>query len=214
MVYTPSFASREELAFALESGAYLNLGSISELEELVENFEPTEISLRVSPGISAGENDKIKTGGDDSKFGIEKEKLPLAKELAEKRGFKITSLHMHIGSGFYDPDTFAEAVRVLTILARDFEDLKILDLGGGFGMQYKPKDKEIDIEAFVSSAEPFVKDLESCTGSPTLRLLAYNVSSKIPQRTNKSKRFMGSLCVVPKKPVVEFFLKSFYINRK
>ena len=164
VVYTPSFASREELEFALESGAYLNLGSISELEELVENFEPTEISLRVSPGISAGENDKIKTGGDDSKFGIEKEKLSLARELAEKKGFKITGLHMHIGSGFYDPDTFAEAVRVLTILAKDFQDLKILDLGGGFGVSYRPEDKEIDLESFVQKASPYIEALENHLG--------------------------------------------------
>ena len=87
-IYTPVFAGREEISIALANDAYLNLGSISELEELVENFEPTEISLRVSPGIAAGENEKIKTGGDDSKFGIEKEKLFQAKELAESKGFQ------------------------------------------------------------------------------------------------------------------------------
>lgn len=164
IVFTPVFASLEEIKYAIEHGAYLNLGSVSELKSLVENFEPLEFSLRVSPGIEAGENEKIKTGGDNSKFGIEKEKLLYAKELAENHGFKITGLHMHIGSGFYEPETFAEAVKVLTILARDFKDLKILDLGGGFGVPYRPGDKEIDIEAFVQAAKPFVDNLSEHLG--------------------------------------------------
>jgi len=59
---------------------------------------------------------------------------------------------MHIGSGILDPEPYFEAMENLLATARDVHDnlgidFEFIDMGGGFGVPYKPDEAELDLQA-------------------------------------------------------------------
>ena len=75
----------------------------------------------------------MRTAGVQSKFGVDLGQLDRLIELSSTHGFKITGLHAHVGSGIKSPETWAETVR-LAEYASKIPTVKVLDVGGGFGI--------------------------------------------------------------------------------
>jgi diaminopimelate decarboxylase len=100
----------------------------------------------------------LRTGGSESKFGIPVTHIPRLKSVVEKYKLKITGLHHHIGTTSYtNAKILSQAMSLLFNVAYQFPDLKHLDFGGGFYVNYKPTDKPIDIKAMGSAAEKLGK---------------------------------------------------------
>jgi diaminopimelate decarboxylase len=53
----------------------------------------------VNPGIGSGSHGKTTVGGPEASFGIWHELVPQTLDIAEEHSLKITTIHMHIGSG-------------------------------------------------------------------------------------------------------------------
>ena len=139
--------SREELRQALEWGlgrlVVDNLHELKMLGELVKEMGCTQdILLRLTPGVDPHTHRYIATGVTDSKFGI-----PLAQ--AEKAvamamsipGLNLLGLHFHIGSQISEVEPYQESVKRLLSIAAEMKqkhgfELKELDIGGGFAVQY------------------------------------------------------------------------------
>ena len=120
-----------------------NLPELAMLRELAleQNCVP-DILLRLSPGVDPHTHRYNTTGTTDSKFG-----LPLSdwdKALADAMSaseLNLVGLHFHLGSSIFEIEPYQAAVGIVldfAAVARQkygFE-LKELDIGGGFAVQY------------------------------------------------------------------------------
>ncbi len=165
ILYTSNSVGFEEIEEAVEEGAKINIDSLSNLEKFGKKFGNTyPVGIRLRPNVMAGENLKISTGHDKSKFGIPVEKLGEILQLVREHGIKITVLHEHTGSGISDLKKYMEAVNVLLGITRYFPDLKCVDLGGGFKVPYKPGDAEMNIGQLGREIKLVFKKLEEEQG--------------------------------------------------
>ena len=160
IIFTPSNPSDEEIKLVGNLGVLQNLGSLSELERFGKNFPNQEVSIRICPEVGQGEFDKIKTGQQNTKFGIMIPDIPKVKEICEKYHLKMVGIHSHIGSGFYKVHEFKVSVYAVCDVAKQFQNLKFLDFGGGFGVNYVLGKDEIDLHNFSEEIEPIIRDFE------------------------------------------------------
>lgn len=165
IMFTGNNSDDNELETVHGHGVIPNIGSISELERFGKKFPGAEVSVRFNPGFGAGETRHVVTGGKRSKFGVSDKEINHVKEILEEYKLKLVGVHCHIGSGFYKARVFRKSVRNILSIASKFKKLKFVDLGGGFGVRYGPKSKDIDITDFFSSIENDIEVFEKNNGS-------------------------------------------------
>jgi len=139
--------TREEIAFALESGiGQLNVESKEELE-IIDRVAAlrsikARVSVRVNPDVDAGTHDKIATGRKADKFGIPlTEAWDACQRARTLSHLEVEGVACHIGSQITDSKPFDDAFAKVANLARELQAdgfaLKRIDLGGGLGIRYK-----------------------------------------------------------------------------
>ena len=106
--------------------------------------------MRVNPEIGAGHHSHCITAGPDSKFGLWEEETIQAYAIAKRARVERFGIHMHIGSGILDVEPYVLAVEKLLSIAKRVHDevgvnFEFIDIGGGFGVPYKPEDQEFDL---------------------------------------------------------------------
>jgi len=158
IIFTPSNPTDEEIKFVGDLGVLQNLGSLSELDRFGKMFPGQEVSVRLSPNIGVGEFDKTTTGQNESKFGIVFDDFEEVRNICNKYNLHLFGIHCHLGSGFYSTKEFTEAFDLLLNLSQKFSDIKFIDMGGGFGVQYHPDKEEINIEDFAKALKEKLKD--------------------------------------------------------
>lgn len=141
--------SREELSMALENhvGTIIvdNFHELELLQSLLEE-QPTTVNiiLRVAPGVSAHTHEYDQTGQIDSKFGfdIDSGQADQAFEMVNQNSnLNLIGIHGHIGSQIFESEGFdLEVERLMQLLVHwkeryDFVG-EVLNVGGGFGIQY------------------------------------------------------------------------------
>lgn len=160
----------KELELVAKSGVTINIDSISQLERLAKicckhgvssrierastKTPRPKLSFRINPDVGAGHHHKVVTGSAATKFGIAKENALDAYRRAKSLGFDIVGIHAHAGSGIMESDTHVKVTERLCALAKNIEkelgiNLDFVDIGGGFGIPYKPGQKPIDIDDFA-----------------------------------------------------------------
>lgn len=139
ILYTENFISSEEVDFAIQNGVTLNVGALSTLEEHGEKLRGRSVFIRINPDQGAGEHYMVITGGPDSKFGICSKDFEAVRETARKFDIKIIGLHQHIGSNLKaaDKDIFLETTKYVFEVAKQFPDVKYINIGGGMGVKYR-----------------------------------------------------------------------------
>jgi len=143
--FTPTFASREEISFAVKQQAQITLDSIGLLDWFVEVFSETPIGLRMNPSVMAGAYEKTSVGHAKAKFGIAMDHLGEILDKVDQKQIQINGLHIHSGSDILEMDQFMTAVEALLKVAPAFKSLVYIDLGSGFKVPYYPGDKETDM---------------------------------------------------------------------
>lgn len=152
IIFTGSNPSTEELRMVSETGVLINAGSLSELRRVGEIGVAKEVALRLNPGIAEAEHDHLRTGNADSKFGIALDEIDAAKTLLTKHKLRLKGLHIHIGSGLYNLESFETGMKNLLEVAPSFGTFDFIDFGGGYGIYYEPEQGSIPIEAFGAAA--------------------------------------------------------------
>lgn len=145
ILFTPNFAPCEEYAKALAEGVWTTLDNLYPLRAWPELFRGHALLLRVDLGAGAGHHKHVRTGGNESKFGIPVRELDEARELAAKRDIRVVGLHTHAGSGIKDPAHWRTTGLQLAHAAAAFENLEFLDLGGGLGVPEHGGDPALDL---------------------------------------------------------------------
>jgi diaminopimelate decarboxylase/aspartate kinase len=151
ILYTPNFAARAELAAALALGVGVTIDSLFVLDRWDELLAGREVLLRVDPGIGRGHHDYVKTGGQQSKFGIALADLDRARALVDKAGARVIGLHAHAGSGILEAGSWAEVALTLAQAAERFPDVRVLDVGGGLGVPERPGQAPLALEELNAS---------------------------------------------------------------
>ena len=93
--------------------------------------------MRVTPGIEPETHRAIRTGQEDSKFGIPMRDVERALERCAAAGLELRGLHAHIGSQVFDLDVYESLADVL----HEIGDYPLLNLGGGFAIAYTREDR-------------------------------------------------------------------------
>lgn len=150
-LFTPNFAPRADYADAFQRGVPTTLDSLYPLQHWPELFANREIMLRVDLGRGLGHHDKVRTGGEGSKFGLPLDQLDALVALAQKNCTRIAGLHAHLGSGILEVNHWAEVYGQLASLAERIGSVAYLNLGGGLGVPSHPDDAELDLAALNAS---------------------------------------------------------------
>lgn len=162
ILYTGNNHSDWELKFAVDNKIKLNLDDISQLDRVVKYGKTPMISFRVNPAIDGGYQKELYFGSKDSKFGVIERDIVAAYRKAKDYGFSKFGIHMMAGSGVLDPEFFKNvAEKMMQIVEKIKKEVGItfdfIDLGGGFGVPYKPDDKPLDIEKTAAGVASILK---------------------------------------------------------
>lgn len=147
LLFTPNFAPRREYERALEVGARVTVDNTFILERWGDLFGGREIFVRVDTGTGRGHHAHVRTAGPQAKFGIGQGDLERTARLADRAGARIVGLHTHMGSGIFDPGSWAEAAAALVSATERFPHAKVLDMGGGLGVPEMPSQSALDMAA-------------------------------------------------------------------
>lgn len=113
------------------------------------------VRLRINTGVHANTHDFLATAREDQKFGIPIKDAPaLVAKIRSERHLKFIGLHQHVGSQIFAFDGLVESARRLVRLHADLlagGDIAELNLGGGFGINYKPADEAPAVEAALEA---------------------------------------------------------------
>ena len=153
VVFHGNVKTEDEIRMGLSRGVgYFVVDSLAELAAISriagEAGDQAAILLRLTPGIEAHTHAFIQTGQFDSKFGfgmkdgIHEEALEEALRLPN---LVLKGFHAHIGSQIFEEDPFVHnAQRLMEFMRVALERHRywpeVLDIGGGFGVQYGPED--------------------------------------------------------------------------
>lgn len=151
ILYISNNNSSAEMLNAIAHGCLISVDSLSQLEMLGKLKPGIKVMTRLNPGIGAGHHDKVVTGGANSKFGIGLDKIDDIMAIIDKYKMTLAGLNQHIGSLFMKPEPYLDAVAVLLetaekLPAKIFQNLEILDFGGGFGIPYRKYEKEMRLD--------------------------------------------------------------------
>lgn len=123
-----------------------------------------DILLRIKPGVDAHTHNFIRTGQIDSKFGFALETgeaFDAVKFALECKNLNFVGLHCHIGSQILDTQGFEAAAEVMLTFMKKIRDelgtdVRDLNLGGGFGIQYTENDDPLPYETFMEAVSVIV----------------------------------------------------------
>jgi diaminopimelate decarboxylase len=147
ITYTGVGKTDEEIEYGLRENIFnFTVESLQEIKVISEIAHRlsliARISIRVNPDINANTHPYITTGMKENKFGIDsKEILNVFKEASRLPNIDIIGLHSHIGSQITEVEPYIETVEYLSKLLKQLDtmniDIRYLNVGGGFGVQYK-----------------------------------------------------------------------------
>jgi diaminopimelate decarboxylase len=149
IMFSSNDTPAEEYVEARRLGAVINLDDISHIDYLERHAGlPDFLSFRYNPG-RLREGNAIIGKPEEAKYGFTREHLFEGYRLARQKGVKRFGLHAMIVSNELNLGYHLETARMLFDLVAELsKDLGIrfefVNLGGGFGIPYRPEQTAID----------------------------------------------------------------------
>jgi diaminopimelate decarboxylase len=166
----PEGDDRRALEDMLLRGMRYNVCSLRQLY-LIGDFAKEhcpQLSIRVHPGIGAGESASRNTGDDYSCFGVHLTDIEKALDYARNNGLRFTQVHVHIGSGG-DPELWRQNIGLeLGFIEKYFPDAETVSFGGGLKEARMPGEKSADISALGLYAKQQLEGFYERTGRKLL----------------------------------------------
>ncbi|GAA4780352.1 bifunctional aspartate kinase/diaminopimelate decarboxylase [Lysobacter hankyongensis] len=153
VLFTPSFAPRDEYRVAFDRGVNVTVDSVEALQRWPEVFQGRALWLRLDLGRGDGHHEKVRTGGAEAKFGLPLAKVDAFVAEARRLDAKIVALHAHLGSGIDNPAHWREVYADLASLAEQIGTVDTLDIGGGLPVPYTPESRPFDVAAWRSGLD-------------------------------------------------------------
>jgi len=162
------FFHASDAEFCIENNVYTNCGTLGMLAEYGQTLKrlgkgSNNVSIRINPGEGSGHSKKTNTGGPYSKHGIWYQSLDEARAIAKEYGLRINGVHIHIGSGG-DMEHLKRLTGKLVDFAKEFEDVEVINFGGGLPYQYHEDQQQADVSGYKPILEERVAVLEKHFG--------------------------------------------------
>lgn len=140
---------------AAAAGIVINLESVREMEILAQlgassGLRP-KVAVRVNPDFEL-KSSGMKMGGGPKQFGVDAEQVPAMLKRMKDLPLEFFGFHIFSGSQNLRAEAIIEAQRNTFDLARRLsadapDPVKLLNLGGGFGIPYFPGEQPLDLDA-------------------------------------------------------------------
>ncbi len=130
-----------------------NHAEIEKLSAFARSERPVWVMLRVNTGIQARTHAYVRTGGEDSKFGLLPDDIPAAiARVCAAPALRFAGLHSHLGSQIFEAEPYGASLSVLLDLcaaAATIADVPALVVGGGFGVDPRHDGTRSDVAAIL-----------------------------------------------------------------
>lgn len=145
--------SETELGQAAAAGILINCESMREIALLGDiarrTGRPARVAVRVNPDFEL-KSSGMKMGGGPKQFGIDAELVPQALAEIGRRGLAFEGFHIFSGSQNLRAESICEAQNkayelALRLSAHAPGPVKVLNLGGGFGIPYFPGERPLEL---------------------------------------------------------------------
>jgi diaminopimelate decarboxylase len=152
VMFTSNDTPSAEYVKARQLGAIINLDDITHIDYLAKHAGlPELISFRYNPG-QLREGNLIIGKPQEAKYGFTREQLFQGYRTVKDRGVKRFGLHAMIASNELNLEYHIETARLLFDLIADLSKelgirFEFVNLGGGFGIPYRPDQTAIDWQA-------------------------------------------------------------------
>jgi diaminopimelate decarboxylase len=142
-----------ELRQAIAAGLTIELESRTEAERVASagrdlGLQP-RVAVRVNPDFQV-KGSGMRMSGGSQQFGVDAEVVPEFLVELDRKGLDVLGFHIFAGSQNLHAETLCQAQRQTVDLILDLADAspqptRYVNLGGGFGIPYFPKDEELDL---------------------------------------------------------------------
>ena len=167
IVFSGVGKTEEELEIAINKKILLiNCESESEaklIDKIAKKLKKkVSIGFRLNPNIDAKTHKKISTGKAENKFGLSiKNFKSFFRDISMYQNIRLDALSVHIGSQILTDSPYKKTLNVMSKLIEELNlELKFVDLGGGFGINYSGKDKPINLTKYSALVDNFSKKLK------------------------------------------------------
>jgi diaminopimelate decarboxylase len=147
---------RAIVAGRVRFGVIDNAEEIERLASIAGRAAPVDVMLRINTGIEAHTHEFVRTGGENTKFGIpEREAEAALQRIAALPQLRLIGLHGHVGSQILDPRPLVANLEALLRYAGIARTLGLplaeLIVGGGIGIEDGPSEpRPFDLDDFAA----------------------------------------------------------------
>jgi diaminopimelate decarboxylase len=156
-----------ELAQAVAAGVTIEMESEREAERITAAGERLgvrpRVAVRVNPDFEV-KGSGMRLGGGPQQFGIDCERVPALVRELRTRDLEFLGFHIFAGSQNLRAEILADAQRKTISLAVRLseltgQELRYLNIGGGFGIPYTDKDEPLDLPAVGANLDALMRDV-------------------------------------------------------
>ena len=150
---------KKVLLINIESESELNL--INKLSKKISR--KISIGIRLNPNVTGKTHQKISTGGKAEKFGLSyNDFISLSKKIKKMKNLNLQGISVHIGSQITSINPFKKVLSIINkIINKTKINFKFIDLGGGMGISYSKKEKQINLAQYAKLVNKFIKNKDS-----------------------------------------------------
>lgn len=158
-----------ELAQAVAAGVLLNLESAREARELARLSAtlglPARVAVRVNPDFEL-KLSGMKMGGGSQQFGVDAEEVPDLLAEIGRLGLSFEGFHIYSGSQNLKAASICEAQQksvelAIRLAAAAPAPVRVLNIGGGFGIPYFPGDRPLDLDPIGANLQALKKTVDA-----------------------------------------------------
>ena len=175
IMFTSNDTPSAEYVKARQLGAIINLDDISHIDFLQKSAGlPDLLSFRYNPG-ALREGNAIIGKPEQAKYGFTRDQLFEGYRMARDRGVQRFGLHAMVVSNELNLEYHLETARMLFDLVAEITRdvgirIEFVNLGGGFGIPYKPEQTAIDWQALGAGVRDVYNAKVKARGLHPLRL--------------------------------------------
>ena len=164
IVFSGVGKTSEELSLAISKKILLinaeSRSEILEIERIAKNKKKiVNIGIRLNPNTDAKTLSQISTGKKQDKFGVpEKYFLELVKYVKNSQFIKLKCISVHIGSQILSHQPYEKMLKVIDrIIKKSNYKFEFIDLGGGMGISYSKKSKNLNYKKYAAAIKKILK---------------------------------------------------------
>ncbi|SNX59831.1 diaminopimelate decarboxylase [Nitrosomonas ureae] len=167
-----------ELRSAIAAGVVLNIESPQEMELIaqqgVDLGMAPKVAIRINPDFEL-KSSGVKMSGGSKPFGIDAECVPDVLKRLDLLDLNFVGFHIFSGSQNLNAAAIQESHEKIVLLAIQLAEyapspVKLLNIGGGFGVPYFPGDQPLDIAAIGVNLQRLIKRIKQQLPETTVAL--------------------------------------------